>query len=182
LTDDKGRLVDFTHTLIIATSNLGADVIQNKIRNNQKLETITGELENILRKQFRPEFLNRVDEIIVFDPLDQEQIKQILKLQLEQVAANARAQGIELNFDQSLIDHLTSRGYRPEYGARELKRLVQSEVETSLAKEMLSGKLSTGESVSLRFDDKENKTVIEPVKIVNVKEGRKRENEMIKTG
>ena len=106
----------------------------------------------LLRKYLRPEFLNRIDEVIVFHALDREQIRKIVGLQLERVKRMARAQGIALDFDQSVVDHLADVGYRPEYGARELRRQIRSLVETQLAQAMLKGDLGEGDLVTFKYD------------------------------
>jgi ATP-dependent Clp protease ATP-binding subunit ClpC len=108
-------------------------------------------LMSVLRKSFRPEFLNRIDEIIVFHSLTKEQIKEITKLQLERLRRTARGQGIELSFEDSLIEHLTEIGYVPEFGARELRRKIQTEVETVLARAMLKQELKEGDEATLSY-------------------------------
>ncbi|HWP47119.1 MAG TPA: AAA family ATPase [Candidatus Limnocylindrales bacterium] len=156
LTDGKGRVVDFTNTIIIATSNLGSDIIQRNLhaRDQDKLsyEQLKNELMGILRQHFRPEFLNRIDEIIVFHALSKEQIKEIVRLQLERVKRTAHAQNINLILEDSLVEYLAEVGYQPEFGARELKRRIRSEVETKLAAAMLKGDIKEGETVKLRYD------------------------------
>jgi ATP-dependent Clp protease ATP-binding subunit ClpC len=143
LTDGKGRVVDFTNTIIIATSNLGSDIIQRRLKAGgaagEEYEKTKSEVMDVLRGHFRPEFLNRIDEIIVFHALGKEEIRHIVGLQLDRVARNAASQGVTLTFDQTLIDHFAEEGYKPEFGARELKRLIRSELETALAREMLGG-------------------------------------------
>jgi ATP-dependent Clp protease ATP-binding subunit ClpC len=119
------------------------------------------ELMGTLRDYFRPEFLNRLDEIIIFESLDKEQIAQIVELQLERVKRTAHGQGIDLEFSPSVIDHLAAVGYVPEYGARELRRRIKSEVENKLAKEILKGDISEGSTVKVDYDGK--KIVISPV-------------------
>ncbi len=133
LTDGKGRVVDFTNTIIVATSNLE---------------------KSKLRDHFRPEFLNRIDDIIVFSPLNDDQIKLITELELEKVKQTAKGQGIDLIFDKSLVNHLAEVGYMPEYGARELRRRIQNEVETVLAKNMLKGDIKKGSSATLSYSEK----------------------------
>ena len=157
LTDGKGRVVDFTNTLIIATSNLGSDLIQNNLKDGKNIKSydkLREDLMGVLRGHFRPEFLNRIDEVIVFHSLTKEQIKLIVELQLERVKRTARGQGIELSFDASLVDYLADVGYLPEYGARELKRRIKSEVENKLATEILSGKVGKGSTVTFTYDSK----------------------------
>ena len=158
LTDGKGRVVDFTNTLIIATSNLGSDLIQNNLKDGKNIKSydkLREDLMGVLRGHFRPEFLNRIDEVIVFHSLTKEQIKLIVELQLERVKRTARGQGIELSFDASLVDYLADVGYLPEYGARELKRRIKSEVENKLATEILGGKVGKGSTVTFTYDSKD---------------------------
>lgn len=156
LTDSKGRTVDFSNTIIIATSNLGSDLIQqNMTGKNVEVKTyeqLKDELTQVLRGHFRPEFLNRIDEIIVFRALTAEQIGTIVGLQLEFVKRAARGQGIDLTFDETLINHLAEVGYRPEFGARELKRQIQTEVESQLARKMLAGDLTEGDTATIRYN------------------------------
>ena len=159
--------MDFSNTIIIATSNLGSELIQRNLSAppGQKLsyEELKEKLMEILRRHFRPEFLNRIDEIIVFHALTKEQIKDIVKLQLERVKRMARGQGIELEFDESLVEHLAEVGYRPEFGARELRRKIQTEVENPLAEALLSGEFSRGDQVRVRYDTKTAQVVFEKV-------------------
>ncbi len=178
LTDGKGRIVDFTNTIIIGTSNLGSEIIQRnlgakkgdqKSYDEQKLE-----LMQLLRLHFKPEFLNRIDEIIIFHALSQEEIKLITKLQLERVKKTARGQGITLIFDESLINHLSEVGFVPEFGARELKRRIQSEVETKLAKEMLEGSVSEGDQIKILYTSKDG------VKIEKIRANKKEDHEPAK--
>src|SRR5216684_3917266 len=156
LTDGKGRVIDFTNTIIIATSNVGSELIQRNLQapegERKDYEKLKEDLLVLLRKYLRPEFLNRIDEIIVFHALDREQIRKIVGLQLERVKRMARGQGITLEFDQSLVDHLADVGYRPEYGARELRRQIRSLVETELASAMLKGDIGEGDVVTFSYD------------------------------
>src|SRR5437899_2054113 len=156
LTDGKGRVIDFTNTIIISTSNVGSELIQRNLQAPQgerkDYDDLKEDLLILLRKYLRPEFLNRIDEVIVFHALDREQIRTIVGLQLERVKRMARAQGITLEFDQSLVDHLADVGYRPEYGARELRRQIRSLVETRLAEAMLKSELGEGDVVTFKYD------------------------------
>ena len=168
LTDGKGRVVDFTNTIIIATSNLGSDIIQQNLHAPEHLklsyEELKQRLMDVLRDHFRPEFLNRIDEIIVFHALTPEQIRDIVKLQLERVRRTAGGQGIELEFDDTLIDYLAEVGYRPEFGARELKRRVRTDVESKLASAMLKGDVQEGDRVLVRYDREKREVVFEAQK------------------
>ncbi|HYS13948.1 MAG TPA: AAA family ATPase, partial [Burkholderiaceae bacterium] len=165
LTDGKGRVVDFTNTIIIATSNLGSDIIQRNLAAQGKEQmdyaTVRERLMELLKRHFRPEFLNRVDEVVVFRALGKEQIRAIVELQLRRVAQTAAAQGVHVDFAQPLIDHLAEVGYDPEFGARMLKRKIRSEVESRLANALLKGEVSTGLHVTLTYDPAENTVRIE---------------------
>ena len=156
LTDGKGRVVDFTNTLIIATSNLASDVIMGGRRKPGFHEageaSVREGVMTVLRSHFRPEFLNRIDEIIIFEALNEAQIEAIVRLQLDRVAALAQGQDIELVFDESLVKHLAELGYRPEYGARELRRQIRQLVETRLAKAMLGGEVHEGNRILCAYD------------------------------
>ncbi len=167
LTDGKGRTVDFTNTIIIATSNLGSEIIQRNLtlpdEYKRSYEALKEELMVVLRRNFRPEFLNRIDEIIVFHALTQEQIREIVKLQLQKVAQMVQEQGITVQFDDSLIEHLAEVGYQPEFGARELKRKIRSEVETELSSALLQGAIRPGDTITVRYDG--TKVAIEKVPV-----------------
>jgi ATP-dependent Clp protease ATP-binding subunit ClpC len=159
LTDGKGRVVDFTNTIIIATSNIGSDIIQDNLTaaKAKPYDELKEELMGILHQQFKPEFLNRIDEIILFHALTKDQIKLIIQLQLERVKRTARGQGIELKFNDAVLDRLADVGYVPEFGARELKRKIQTEIETPLAREILSGSIAAGDVVQVDFDKSSSK-------------------------
>jgi ATP-dependent Clp protease ATP-binding subunit ClpC len=159
LTDGKGRVVDFTNTIIISTSNIGSDIIQNNLTaaKPKPYNELKEELMNILHQRFKPEFLNRIDEIILFHALTKKQIKLIIGLQLERVKSTARGQGIELEFTDTILERLADVGYIPEFGARELKRKIQTEIETPLAREILSGKAAKGDTLQVDFDKSSNK-------------------------
>ncbi|HEY2022617.1 ATP-dependent Clp protease ATP-binding subunit [Paraburkholderia sp.] len=161
LTDGKGRVVDFSNTIIISTSNLGASIIMDNLEKSDddraSEKEIRGKLMDVLKGHFRPEFLNRIDEIIVFHGLSRENIRAIVQIQLERVVRTAAAQGITLRVQDSLVDHLADVGYRPEFGARELKRQIRQELETKLAKEILGGKIKSGDIVDVAFDKASDK-------------------------
>jgi ATP-dependent Clp protease ATP-binding subunit ClpC len=161
LTDGKGRVVDFSNTIIIATSNLGASIIMDNLEKSEKdresEKAMRAKLMDVLKGHFRPEFLNRIDEIIVFHGLSREVIRSIVEIQLDRVTRTAAAQDITLKVDDSVIDHLADVGYRPEFGARELKRQIRQELETRLAKEILGDKLKSGDTVNVSFDKETDK-------------------------
>jgi ATP-dependent Clp protease ATP-binding subunit ClpC len=152
LTDGKGRVVDFTNTIIIATSNVGADLIRENLHQGKDYEQLKTEVMSLLNRHFRPEFLNRIDEIIVFHSLSREQITEIVRLQLEHLSRTARAQRIQLTFDDSAIEHMAEVGFMPEYGARELKRKIRSEIETKLATALLRKEITEGAEILVRYD------------------------------
>ncbi|HVS58618.1 MAG TPA: AAA family ATPase [Candidatus Saccharimonadales bacterium] len=176
LTDGKGRVIDFTNTIIIATSNVGADIIYENLAlkktERKSYSELKDELMEVLRQRFRPEFLNRIDEVIIFEALDKEQIEQIVSLQLEKVKRTARGQGIKVTFDSSAVKHLAKIGYLPEYGARELRRQIKSEIENRLAKEILKGTISEGSIVTVTYDLNKGIQII-PIKLKTSKKSQK---------
>ena len=145
LTDNKGRLVNFKNTIIIMTSNIGSHIIQERFENiNEKnIEDITEktkvEVLSLLRETVRPEFLNRIDEIIMFHPLLKKEIKGIIKIQLDDLKKRVLENGINLEFSDYLIDYLLQNGYDPTFGARPLKRLIQKSIVNELSKKILMG-------------------------------------------
>jgi len=147
LTDGKGRTVDFRHSVIIMTSNIGSQEIYDA----EDLEALRPELMNILKRYFRPEFLNRLDDIIIFHRLSRDNIRQIVQIQLQQLADRVREKGIELEWTDALADYIADAGYDPQFGARPLKRLIQKELEDALAKAVLSG--NAGPSMKLDYRD-----------------------------
>ena len=156
LTDGKGRVVDFSNTILIATSNLGASIIMDNLeRPEDERKTdkaLRDALMPVLKGHFRPEFLNRIDEIIVFNALSRQNIRAIVQIQLDRVRRTAAAQDITLKMGEALVEHLVEEGYQPEFGARELKRQVRQMIETQLAKEILSDTLKSGDTVEVDFD------------------------------
>ena len=147
LTDGKGRTVDFRHSVIIMTSNIGSQEIYDA----EDLEALRPELMNILKRYFRPEFLNRLDDIIIFHRLSRYNIRQIVQIQLQQLADRVREKGIELEWTDALADYIADAGFDPQFGARPLKRLIQKELEDALAKAVLSG--NAGPSMKLDYRD-----------------------------
>lgn len=148
LTDNKGRTVDFKNTILIMTSNAGSAVIQDNLskmndRNRDEiLEKTRLEVMEILKSNVRPEFLNRIDEIIMFHPLTMNDVKAILKMQINGVKEILAEKGIDLQFTDYAMDYLCNKGYDPSYGARPVKRVLQRELVNELAKALLSGRLS----------------------------------------
>ncbi len=153
LTDGQGRLVDFKNTIIIMTSNLGSDLILEAANNPEAQKSLKDQIQLLLRKTFRPEFLNRIDETVMFQQLDKSCIDSIIKLQLERVQSRLADRKITLNFDQSALDFLGQVGYDPAMGARPVKRAIQTYVENSLAKELLAGNILEGSQVKVSAKD-----------------------------
>src|SRR5690242_17203910 len=147
LTDGQGRTVDFKHTVVIMTSNLGAARIQDYARRGDSFEELKAELMDVLRGSFRPEFINRIDEIIVFRALTDEQLAEITKLLLDRLVRRLHAQGIELIFTDEAIELLAHEGFDPEFGARPLRRTIQRLVENELSRMVLSDAIGPGDRV-----------------------------------
>lgn len=157
LTDAKGRTTDFKNTIIIATSNIGSELIieylNRKVKKVNEWEEIKKKLMDNLKRHFRPEFLNRLDDIIVFQSLDRAQLEQIAQLLLAEVTQLVSAQGMEIKFDKSVIEMLAEKGYEPEYGARPMKRLIQKEIENRLSELMLKGDFVSGSAITAKVKD-----------------------------
>ena len=149
LTDAQGRTVDFKNTVVILTSNLGADRIQQHTRQRESFEELKNDLMQILRRSFRPEFINRIDEIIVFRALTDEQLVDITKLLLDRLARRLRAQRIEVVFGDDAVRLLAREGFDPEFGARPLRRTIQRLVENELSRMVLGGQLQPGDRVAV---------------------------------
>ncbi|KQL34596.1 MULTISPECIES: ATP-dependent Clp protease ATP-binding subunit [Bacillaceae] len=176
LTDSKGRTVDFRNTVVIMTSNVGADALKyNKhvgFNLNEGGKTdykdMKGKMLEELKKAFRPEFLNRLDEMIVFHSLEREHLKQIVTLMTEQLAKRLKEQGIELELTEAAQDKITTEGYDPTYGARPLRRALQKHVEDRLSEELLKGEVLNGQHVVF---DVENDEFVVRTKAKAVTEG-----------
>ncbi|MBT8323714.1 MAG: ATP-dependent chaperone ClpB [Winogradskyella sp.] len=157
LTDNKGRVADFKNTIIIMTSNLGSHIIHERFEATKDLETaIEGakvDVLALLKQSVRPEFLNRIDDIVMFTPLSEADIHEIVNLQLKNIVRMIGHQGITFDATPEAIQYLATKGYNPEYGARPVKRVIQKEVLNSLSKEILSGKITTDSIILLdEFD------------------------------
>jgi ATP-dependent Clp protease ATP-binding subunit ClpB len=159
LTDNKGRTVNFKNTIIIMTSNLGAPMIMEK---SQKIDDLNREeiyleirhdANELLKKSLRPEFLNRIDEIIVFHPLSKENIKEIVKLQFKFIEKKSQENGIVLEVSDSAMDYLTEIGFDPVFGARPLKREMQRLITNELAKRILSDDFEKGDKISIEMKE-----------------------------
>ena len=157
LTDGQGRTVDFKNTVVIMTSNLGSDLIGRRRlgfdgprRSADAEDTqLRDRIMSRLRESFRPEFLNRIDEIIVFRHLDETQLRQITSLLLEETTRRLHAQDITVDFTTEAVDWLAQRGFQPEFGARPLRRTIQREVDNRLSSMLLDGRLLPGQHVTV---------------------------------
>ena len=153
LTDNKGRAVNFKNTIIIMTSNMGSQVIQDNFENiseknkEEVVERTKLEVINLLRQTIRPEFLNRIDEIIMFQPLMKSEIKGIIQIQLNSLRKMLAANDIDLQFSEYALDYLAENGYDPQFGARPLKRLIQKEIVNQLSKRILAGDIDKSKPV-----------------------------------
>ncbi len=147
LTDAQGRTVDFKNTIVIMTSNIGADRIQEYARTGGEFEALKEELMDVLRASFRPEFINRIDEIIVFRALTDEQLGEITKLLLDRLTRRLRAQRIEVEFSGGAVKLLAEEGFDPQFGARPLRRTIQRRVENELSRLLLGGAVQPGDRV-----------------------------------
>lgn len=147
LTDGQGRTVDFRNTVIIMTSNLGSDLIQGQVE--LSYDEMKALVMTVVTKHFRPEFINRIDETVVFHPLGQENIKAIARIQLAHVEKRLDERGYEMDISDAALEHLAKVGFDPIYGARPLKRAIQQEIENPLAQQILSGKLVPGKTIHL---------------------------------
>jgi ATP-dependent Clp protease ATP-binding subunit ClpB len=156
LTDNKGRVADFKNSIIIMTSNMGSETILENFEDLQHvgvehhqeiIETTKAEVFELLKENLRPEFLNRIDDKIMFLPLTRDEIKQILRILLRKVHKNLGLQGIKMELSERAIDLLADLGYDPQFGARPMKRVLQKDLVNELAKEVLSGNYVNGETV-----------------------------------
>ncbi|MFN3306036.1 MAG: AAA family ATPase [Candidatus Kapaibacteriota bacterium] len=153
LTDSKGRVVNFKNTIVIMTSNLGTEIIQDKLEmlnsSNRDIiiERLKDEIFDLLKKRMRPEFLNRIDDIILFKPLTKEDIVKITQLQLERIKKKLKESGIEIEISPDALDLISNIGFDPQFGARPLKRAIQKHIADKLALLILEGKFSAGDKV-----------------------------------
>ena len=163
LTDNKGRTVDFKNTILIMTSNVGSDIIQSYMdrlpsgsgsddaerRRGLLLDECRGKVIDVLKASVRPEFLNRIDEIVMFEPLSEENIRQILRMQMEQLSHRLSEDGVTLSFTKAFEDYMTVRGYDPAYGARPVKRMLQRELVNQLATAVLDGSVKKDSDIEV---------------------------------
>jgi ATP-dependent Clp protease ATP-binding subunit ClpB len=160
LTDNKGRVADFRNAIIIMTSNMGGHIIQENFENmdmdhrEQVIETTKIDVLGLLRQNIRPEFLNRIDEIIMFTPLNKVEVAKIVQLQMDLLTKMLAEKGIKLSVSEEALESLARQGFDPQFGARPIKRVIQRKVLNELSKEILSGKVAANSSILLdAFDD-----------------------------
>ena len=169
LTDSKGRTIDFKNTLLIMTSNVGSKVIEkgggglgfelSEDQTGSHYNRIKSLVNEELKQYFRPEFLNRLDEIIVFRQLTKNEVKEIAEIMLQEVFIRLQDKGIKLNVTDAFKERLVEEGYNPSYGARPLRRAVMRLLEDSLAEEVLSGRIKDGDSALVDIDDNKKVTI-----------------------
>ncbi|MGN6367491.1 MAG: ATP-dependent chaperone ClpB [Phycisphaerae bacterium] len=152
LTDGQGRTVDFKNTVIIMTSNIGSQVIQELAGKEDAEWEIEAQVRNLLREHFRPEFLNRVDEIVIFHSLKKEQLRRIVDIQVRNLENRLKSRGMHLVLTEAAKDELGERGYDPVFGARPLKRIIQQEIENPLATRILDGEFGEGDTIEIDAD------------------------------
>ena len=173
LTDNKGRVVNFKNTIIIMTSNIGSNIIQenfsdyNEFDKDEVMAKTKNQLFELLRKTIRPEFLNRIDEIIMFTPLSRDEITEIVRLQFKQVQQTLAEMGVTLEASEEALDWLAQLGYDPQYGARPLKRVIQKKILNELSKQILAGKVDKDSKIKLDMFDNQfvflNEALVEKV-------------------
>jgi ATP-dependent Clp protease ATP-binding subunit ClpC len=164
LTDGQGHIVDFRNTVIIMTSNIGTEFAQRggtlgfqtrRGETDRKIEKSYEKIEESLKRTFRPEFLNRIDEVIVFHVLSREQIKMIVDLQMKEIAARLNEQGIQIELTDAAREWLAKEGYDPQFGARPLRRMLQRKVESPLSRKLLTGEFQPGDFIVVDADERE---------------------------
>ncbi len=173
LTDNKGRVANFKNVIVIMTSNIGSDVIRDNFavltdKNREKvIEETKNQVNEILKQTVRPEFLNRIDEVLMFTPLTQGDIRQIVSLQLGHLAEKLMKQEIELSYTDAAMDWLAQKGYNPEFGARPVKRVIQRDVLNEMSRALLDGRIHPKSKV--KMDARDGKIVFETVELVGEK-------------
>jgi ATP-dependent Clp protease ATP-binding subunit ClpB len=159
LTDNKGRVVNFKNTIIIMTSNMGSHIIQENFSEleGKDLETVVEstkeQVMDLLKQTMRPEFLNRVDDVIMFHPLLRKEIKGIIRIQLQNLQDQLMQQGIDLQFTDYALDYLSQRGFDPQYGARPLKRVIQKDIINLLSRKIIGGEIDKSKPVLIDVFD-----------------------------
>jgi ATP-dependent Clp protease ATP-binding subunit ClpB len=159
LTDNKGRTADFRNTIIIMTSNMGSHILQEKLEGLDMkerqvvMDIAEKEVLELLKKQIRPEFLNRIDEIVMFTPLNEEEVKQIVRIQLNNLKNKLAASDINLEISEDVIAHISKVGFDPQFGARPIKRAIQREILNELSKQILAGDVQVDSTVKIGLKD-----------------------------
>ncbi len=159
LTDNKGRTADFRNTIIIMTSNMGAHIIQEQLegldmkKRKTVMEVVEKEVVDLLKKQIRPEFLNRIDEIVMFTPLNEREVKEIVKIQLNSLQKKLAKNDIKFEISEAIIDYIAKVGFDPQFGARPIKRAIQHEILNELSKMILTGQVSVDSVVKIDVKD-----------------------------
>ena len=162
LTDNKGRIANFKNTIIIMTTNIGSHVIQESFEkiDDKNLEFVLEETKSqvyeLLKKSVRPEFLNRVDETIMFRPLSKNDVRKIVSIQFKLIQQRLEDSGIKIESSNEVLDHLGELGFDPQFGARPLKRVMQREILNKMSKEILEGNISKDSVVGMTLDDDNN--------------------------
>ena len=149
LTDGKGKVVDFKNTIVIMTSNIGSEII---LEDPQLSDTTKEAVLDEMKHRFKPEFLNRIDDIIIFKSLGKDSVKNIIKLILEDINHKLKEQFIKVEFTDSALDFIVNEAYDPAYGARPLKRFVQKDIETNLSKMILSNEIPENSAILIDSD------------------------------
>ena len=152
ITDSQGRTVDFKNTIIILTSNLGSQYILDGIEDGRISDSAKAQVEGLLKAQFRPEFLNRIDEIVFYKPLMKDEIVSIVELMLEDLRKRLRDKQLDVQLTDRAKQYIVDAGYDPVYGARPLKRFLQSRVETLIARKIIAEDLHHGSVIEVDYD------------------------------
>ena len=169
LTDSLGRKIDFRNAIIIMTSNIGARQLKDfgqgvgfgtASKNAQADSHQKSVIENALKKAFAPEFLNRIDDVIVFNPLERKDIHKIIDIELDKLFSRIKDIGYDLNLTEKAKDYIADKGFDKEYGARPLKRAIQKYIEDTLAEEIVNSNLNEGDSIFMDLDDKKEELTI----------------------
>ncbi len=159
LTDGKGNTVDFRNTIIIMTSNIASDVILRNLERGKDFEEIESLVREELKRYFRPEFINRIDSVVIFKPLKKEHVKQIVQLMINRLEERLKDKNLKLQISDAAKEYLANKGYDPAFGARPLRRVIEREVETPLATKLIAGEINEGDTVLI--DVKDGKIVVE---------------------
>ncbi|MFZ5563382.1 MAG: AAA family ATPase, partial [Thermodesulfobacteriota bacterium] len=149
MTDGHGKTVDFKNTIVIMTSNIGSHLIQELSQANADPDQVREQITDVLRQNFKPEFLNRVDEIIVFHNLNRDQIAKIVEIQVQRLSRRTAERGVSMVLTDRARQYIAEKGYDPVYGARPLKRMIQKHIENPLAMEILKGNIPENSTISV---------------------------------